>query len=228
MPSQGSPLLEISGVSKHYGRGAAPGPVVLRDVRLTVRAGEALAIVGPSGSGKTTLLNIIGGLDRPSAGRVVFAGQDLSAMSDGELARFRSEQVGLVFQLHHLLPQLTVLENVLVPALATRRRIEPALRDRALALLGRVGLEQRAQARPAELSVGQRQRVAVVRALINSPRLLLADEPTGALDRATAGELADLLLELHRAGLTLIVVTHSRELAGRTPRVLELRDGALV
>ena len=229
-------FLELIGVGKNYGQASeaasAPGSLaILRDVNLTVRRGEALAIVGPSGSGKTTLLNLLGSLDRPDAGRVRLGGQDLSALDEEGLARVRNRSIGFVFQLHHLLPHLTVLENVLVPTLALAgdggetRRSAPGRADR---LLERVGLGDRLGHRPGQLSGGERQRVSVVRALINQPQLLLADEPTGALDQRSARELGRLLRELNQEeGVTLIVVTHSQELAREMGRVCELREGRL-
>lgn len=226
--ADGPPLLELQDVTKTY-----PGPAgalpVLSNLRLVLERGESLAIVGPSGCGKTTLLNIIGTLDRPTAGRVCLEGRDLTALDERALAEVRNRQIGFVFQMHHLLPQCTVLENVLVPTLACRNEV---LRDgapeRARRLLERVGLGGRLDHRPGQLSGGERQRVAVVRALINEPQLLLADEPTGALDRAAAETLADLLVDLNRElHLTLIVVTHALELARRMGRVMELRDGRL-
>ena len=225
------PLLKLTGVSKSYAATAGEDALpVLRNVSLDVARGESLAIIGPSGSGKSTLLNIIGTLDRATGGEVVLDGQDLGALDELALATVRNRQVGFIFQSHHLLPQCTVLENVLVPTLANGDR---ALRDEAPAraerLLKRVGLEPRIHHRPGQLSGGERQRVAVVRALINQPKLLLADEPTGALDRAAADNLAQLLLELNREeNVTLIVVTHALDLARRMGRVVELRDGALV
>lgn len=224
------PLLKLSGVTKRYpGQAAAQEPPVLAGIDLELARGESLAIVGPSGCGKTTLLNLIGTLDRPDAGQVRLEGQDLTTLDSGQLAEVRNRQIGFVFQMHHLLPQCTVLENVLVPTLAT---VNEALRDgapdRARRLLERVGLTARLHYRPGRLSGGERQRAAVVRALINEPQLLLADEPTGALDRAASENLAQLLAELNREmGVTLIVVTHSLELARRLHRVLELRDGTL-
>ncbi len=224
-------ILKLSRVTQHYDSGASSGPVsVLKGVSLEVARGQSLAIIGPSGSGKSTLLNIIGTLDRATTGEVTLAGQDLNKLSDTQLAIVRNRQVGFVFQAHHLLPQCTVLENVLVPTLAsadkTSRQSAPARAER---LLKRVGLESRITHRPGELSGGERQRVAVVRALINEPQLLLADEPTGALDRAAADQLATLLLELNREeGVTLIVATHALDLAHKMGRVLELKDGALV
>ncbi len=226
------PLLQLHAVAKEYptASGDAGEPLrILRAVDLQVATGESLAIVGPSGCGKSTLLNIIGTLDRPTGGQVLLGGRDLATLDDLALAGVRNREIGFIFQLHHLLPQCSVLENVLVPTLASSeaamRREAPA---RARALLQRVGLGARADHRPAQLSGGERQRAAVVRALINRPRLLLADEPTGALDRASAENLAALLLELNREEQTsLIVVTHDPALARRMGRLAELRDGVL-
>jgi lipoprotein-releasing system ATP-binding protein len=225
-------LLELKGITKSYAATPeSPTTEVLRGVHLTVNAGEALAIVGPSGSGKSTLLNIIGTLDRPTGGTVSLDGRDLSTLDEGALAAVRSSEIGFVFQLHHLLPpQCTVLENVLVPTLAggPSQRRETA-EARAQRLLSRVGLEHRLGHRPGQLSGGERQRVAVVRALINEPKLLLADEPTGALDQASSENMARLLVELNtEEKVTLIVITHSRELAAQMGRVVELREGCLV
>ena len=224
-------LLRLTGVSKHY---PAPGGgrlAVLDEVSLELNAGESLAIVGPSGSGKSTLLQIIGTLDRPTNGRVELSGQDLSQLDELQLAAVRNRQIGFVFQSHFLLPQCTVWENVLVPTLAEQGRTTHSIEStstRAERLLKRVGLAERLHHFPGQLSGGERQRVAVVRALINQPQLLLADEPTGALDHASATNLSQLLVELNREeGVTLIVVTHSRELAQRMGRVLELKDGKL-
>lgn len=226
-----APLLTVHGVMKQYQETADSAATdVLKGVDLTVEEGATVGIMGPSGSGKSTLLNIIGTLDRPTSGTVILAGKDLSTLSEYELAQVRSREVGLIFQLHHLLPQCSVLENVLVPTLAggPEKRAEPA-EKRAKRLLARVGLAERLGHRPAQLSGGERQRVAVVRALINEPRLLLADEPTGALDRRSADNLADLLVELNREeGVALIVSTHAPTLAERMGRVLELCDGRLV
>ena len=214
-------LVEFTHVAKSY------GPVdVLTDINFQLAAGAAVAIVGPSGSGKSTLLNLLGALDRPTRGTVRLADRDLSQLSEDELAGIRSRQVGFIFQLHHLLPQCTVLENVLVPTLTLPPN--PDSRERAIELLKRVGLQQRLAHRPGQLSGGECQRVAVARALINKPQLLLADEPTGSLDHANATSLGKLLLELNRQeGIALVVVTHSLELARQLPRVMELRDGKL-
>jgi ABC-type lipoprotein export system ATPase subunit len=221
-------ILRLVDVRKTYDApdGLEP-PEVLRGVSLDVRGGESVAIVGPSGSGKSTLLNIAGSLDRPSSGTVAVAGADLANMDDDRASLFRSREIGFVFQLHHLLPQCTVLENVLLPTLAAGGRQDGAA-ERAEELLRRVGLAGRAHYRPSLLSGGERQRAAVVRALINEPKLLLADEPTGSLDRATADDMGDLLVRLNEErGVTLIVVTHSDELARRMARRYTLRDGLL-
>lgn len=222
--------MKLASVTKRYDAPGKPeGLTVLRDVSLEVAPGESLALVGPSGSGKSTLLHIMGTLDRPTSGSVTLGGKDLGALDEQQLVAVRNRQVGFVFQAHYLLPQCTVLENVLVPTLAVSAA---ATRDRAgeraERLLKRVGLGERLSHQPGELSGGERQRVAVVRALINQPQLLLADEPTGSLDHASAQELGHLLLELNREeGVTLIIVTHARELARRMARVLELREVGL-
>ena len=224
-------IVGLKDLSKSF-QPADNGPLVdvLRRISLDVTRGESLAIIGPSGSGKSTLLQIIGTLDRPTSGQVFLDGRDLSALDEKEVAAVRNQEIGFVFQFHYLLPQCTVLENVLVPTLASA---DPKLREgvdqRARTLLDRVGLSQRLHHRPGQLSGGERQRVAVVRALINNPKLLLADEPTGALDHKSAQELARLLVELNRERqVTLIVVTHAVDLARQMGRVLELRDGILI
>ena len=222
-------LVQLENVSKRYETPAgAEGPWILKDLCLEVAAGESLAVVGPSGCGKSTLLNIIGGLDRPTGGSARLDGRELTDLGEAELAEVRNRQLGFVFQLHHLLAQCTALENVLLPALPAAGADEQAV-ARARELLQRVGLGERLSYRPAELSGGERQRVAVVRALINAPKLLLADEPTGSLDRESAEKLARLLAELNAHDqVTLIVVTHSAELARHMGRKLELRGGALL
>ncbi len=223
-------LLQLSSVTKRYDSLEGAGPVrVLEEVKAEIGNGESVAIIGPSGSGKSTLLHIIGTLDHPTSGAVVLDGQDLSRLDDVQLAGVRNRQIGFIFQAHHLLPQCTVLENVLVPTLAgPDKSIRDGAEARARRLLERVGLSARLSHRPGQLSGGERQRVAVVRALINQPKLLLADEPTGALDRASAQNLGQLLVELNQEeAVTLIVVTHALELARRMKRVLELRDGKL-
>jgi len=222
------PMLSLAEITKHYDSGGGKVEVLAR-VNLTLAAGESLAIVGPSGCGKSTLLNIIGTLDRPSGGRIELDGRDLTGLDEVAMAGVRNRELGFVFQSHHLLPQCTVLENVLVPTLPLA---DVALRDsapgRARQLLEKVGLGGRLGHRPGQLSGGERQRVAVVRALINRPKLLLADEPTGALDRSSAANLGELLVRLNaEEGVSLIVVTHALELAKQMKRVFELRDGAL-
>ena len=224
------PILELVEVAKRYDAGAPGGLEVLKGASLRVAAGESLAIVGPSGSGKSTLLALMGALDRPTSGQVLFEGRDLATLGDAELARLRNRRVGFVFQLHHLLPQCTVLENVLVPTLAGMdRSLRREGRSRAQRLLARVGLGERLSHRPGQLSGGERQRVAVARALVNRPAVLLADEPTGSLDRRTADLLMRLLADLNaEEGVTLVVVTHAEKFAARMQRILELADGMLV
>lgn len=220
-------ILQLEQVSKRYGGPDGGQPVtVLSEIDLTLEARDSLAIVGPSGSGKSTLLNIIGTLDQPSAGRVVLDGEEVSRLGERELAEVRNRKIGFIFQLHHLLPQCTIRENVLIPTLAAKA--DDGAEERASRLLERVGLKDRATHRPGQLSGGERQRAAVVRALINQPKLLLADEPTGSLDHSSADNLGQLLVDLNREeGVTLVVVTHSQELARRMGRVLELREGKL-
>jgi lipoprotein-releasing system ATP-binding protein len=218
--------LAVAGLTKEFVSDAGR-LTILNGVDLRMRRGEALAVTGPSGSGKSTLLHILGMLDRPTGGTVRLLDEDPFSRSDAQLAGFRNAKIGFVFQDHHLLPQCDVLENVLIPALAGSGA-GSAETERAMQLLERVGLKSRVTHRPAQLSGGERQRVAVCRALINQPVLLLADEPTGNLDRANAEAVGDLLLELNRVHQTLLVcVTHSAELAARFPRRAELVDGHL-
>lgn len=223
-------LIEISQLTKTYrATDGGDSVAVLHDLDLQVAPGETAAILGPSGCGKSTLLNIIGALDRADSGTIRIAGQELGKLDEAGLARFRNETVGFVFQLHHLLPQCTMLENVLVPTLAQPKGDADARQARAEKLLAAVGLSHRLHHRPGQLSGGERQRAAVARALINEPKLLLADEPTGALDRENSAKLADLLLEMNRThGLPVVMVTHAVDLARRMQRVLELVDGKLV
>jgi len=219
-------ILELAGVTKSYASPEGVETPVLRGIDLTLAAGESMAIAGPSGCGKSTLLNIIGTLDRPTAGKVTLAGRDVLSLAEKQLAELRSGTIGFVFQFHHLLPQCSILENVLVPTLVAKPAEDPE--GRARKLLERVGLGSRLTHRPGQLSGGECQRAAVVRALINRPKLLLADEPTGSLDRESAASLAQLLGELNREeGVALVFVTHSADLAARAGRVLELRDGRL-
>ena len=218
-------LLKLENISKSYSKDR----VILDQLGLEINAGERVAIVGPSGSGKTTLLNLIGTLDRPDSGNMVFDGKDLSAMNDQQLAQFRNCKIGFVFQMHHLLPQLSLMENVLLPTLT-----DPALQgketeERAKRLIERVGLSGVVGQKPSELSGGECQRTAVVRALINRPALLLADEPTGALDQKSSGNLTDLLIELNKEeGVALVVVTHSMEVAKKMNRIYRLENGRLI
>ncbi len=218
--------LRVEHLDKDYPTPSSPLSV-LRDVNLEIQRGEAVAVMGPSGSGKSTLLHILGTLDRPTRGSIHLGDQDPFALSEPKLADFRNRSIGFVFQDHHLLPQCSVLENVLIPTLAGRDD-HAKTKEWALKLLERVGLSDRLNHRPAELSGGERQRVAVARALIHHPPLLLADEPTGNLDRVKADEIGRLLLDLHREEQTiLVVVTHSRRLADLLPRVLIMDDGRL-
>lgn len=226
--SSSSPILHLARVGKHYPGAGADDLSVLTGLNLELQAGEPVAIIGPSGSGKTTLLNLLGTLDQPDSGRVLLDGEDVTRFNEKELAAVRNRKIGFIFQSHYLLPQCTVWENVLVPTLAGGGPVED-VEKRAARLLERVGLGGRLHHRPGQLSGGERQRVAVVRSLINAPKLLLADEPTGALDRKNAESLVDLLLELNREeNVTLVVVTHAADLAHKIGRVFELRDGRLV
>ena len=228
------PSLQLRDIQKTFEQGSGVNVEVLRGVDLDLDPGDSLAVLGPSGSGKSTLLHIVGTLERPTSGTMTLVGGEEGdvepfSLDDDNLARFRNRTVGFIFQEHHLLPQYSVLENVLVPTFAFGDSVfaDPGAGvDRAHQLLDRVGLGHRLDHRPAELSGGERQRVAVARALIHSPSLLLCDEPTGSLDQATADSVADLLVELHEAEQTiLVVVTHSLELAKRFGRRVELRDG---
>ena len=224
--------LVVDNVTKEFATRDRPLSV-LRGCSLELAAGQNAAILGPSGSGKSTLLYIVGTLDRPTGGRVALDGVDPFSLSEPELATFRNRRLGFVFQDHHLLPQCSVLENVLIPTLADPATPasdddKNAAAERARGLLRRVGLGERMDHRPAEISGGERQRVAIARALIHKPALLLADEPTGNLDRTTAAQIGDLLLAIQRDERTmLLVVTHSLELAARFERRLELDDGKL-
>ncbi|MFN6201506.1 MAG: ABC transporter ATP-binding protein [Acidobacteriota bacterium] len=219
-------MLELSHVRKEYvtGRGVLP---ILEDINLTLDRGDAMAIMGPSGSGKSTLLYLLGGLEPPTAGTITLDGENPYTLSEKELASFRNRHIGFVFQDHHLLPQCTVLENVLLPTIvAPVAGIDYEARARSL--LARVGLAERIDHRPAELSGGEKQRVALARALVTEPRLLLCDEPTGNLDQESAGVVATLLLELHQQLRTiLVVVTHSDELAARFPSRYRMQNRAL-
>lgn len=199
---------------------------VLKGLSFSIEEGERVAIVGSSGAGKSTLLHLLGALDLPSSGEIYFRGDALSTKSSDELARFRNQNLGFIFQFHHLLRELTALENVMMPALIARLTQQEA-KARAEVLLERVGLSHRLDHRPAELSGGEQQRVSLARALINRPPLLLADEPTGNLDGETSAEIHKLLEEVNREGTALIIVTHSQMLADSMPRQLEMVDGRL-
>lgn len=220
------PDLVVEKVTKEFSTQEASLPI-LREVSLSLSSGQNLAILGPSGCGKSTLLHLIGGLDRPTSGKVLLEGEELSSMNDTKLARFRNERIGFIFQDHHLLPQLSVLENTLIPALAfgTPSKEQEA---RAKALIERVGLSHRLSHRPGELSGGERQRVGVARALLLRPKLLLADEPTGNLDRTNGEAVGTLLLQMQQEENTmLVVVTHSPQLAERMQRRMQILDGYL-
>ena len=223
-------LVEVNNLTKtHQSPGGGVPVDILKGLDFELEAGGTAAILGPSGAGKSTLLNILAALDYADSGTVRVAGLDPATLRGKELVEFRRRTVGMIFQMHHLLPQCTVLENVLAPSLADRKQARVNAEILARELLDWLGLAHRLDHRPAELYGGERQRVAVARALSGAPRLLLADEPTGALDRASALQLSGLLLELNRARkVALLVVTHSRELAGKMEQVWELQDGKLV
>lgn len=222
-----SHLVVVENVGKSFTHEGRHIPV-LKDINLTIDQGEMLSIVGPSGVGKSTLLHIIGTLDLPSEGRIVFEGQDVTGYSSAKVADFRNRSLGFVFQFHHLLPEFTAIENVMMPGLI-RGESRPALEKRASTLLADVGLSDRVTHRPGELSGGEQQRVALARALIMEPKLVLADEPTGNLDTNTGRAMHDLLFRLNQQrGTTFLVVTHSLELAERMPRVIRMRDGTII
>ena len=219
------PVLELRAVSKTYG--TEPPVHALRDVSLTVSAGELVAIVGPSGSGKTTLLHVIGTLERPSDGAVAIAGLDVADLADRELAHLRARSIGFVFQQFFLAEHSTALENV-ADGLLYAGADASERRERAAEALARVGLADRAQFRPSRLSGGERQRVAIARALVGRPAIVLADEPTGNLDSAAGASIVALLEELHAQGATIVVITHDRELAEHLPRQVQMLDGRIV
>ncbi len=222
--------LELKNISKKYDIPSGQGQTtVLRNVSLQVTQGESVAVVGPSGSGKSTLLNIIGALDKPTSGVVIFAGQNLADLDDSDLSRIRNQEIGFVFQLHHLLPQCTVFENVLIPTIPLgMKKEDDDVQERANNLLERLGLGKHKDHFPAQLSGGEMQRVAVVRALINRPTLVLADEPTGSLDRESSENLGQLLVKVNKEEkTTLITVTHSIEIARLMDKMYRLQDGML-
>lgn len=215
-------MIDIKDIKKSFG-----SLQVLRGVNLHIDKGKVISIVGPSGAGKTTLLQLIGALDRPTSGSILFNGRELASMSDKQLAAFRNREIGFVFQFHQLLPEFTALENIIIPALIAGRSRSEAEKE-AMELLGIMGLQERAGHKPSELSGGENQRVAVARALINKPALILADEPSGSLDSKNKEELHKLFFELRaRYGQTFLIVTHDEELARTTDRTIRMVDGVV-
>lgn len=221
-------MLEARNLTKVYKTGNVNLPV-LHGVSLRIEPGVFLAITGPSGAGKSTLLHLLAGLDRPTSGEVLWESQPLSRMNEVSRATFRNRTVGIVFQFYHLVPELTALENVMLPALMSNHQARVALHERAHACLEQVGLKARARHKPSQLSGGELQRAAIARALINEPRILFCDEPTGNLDSKTGAEVADLLVRVHQQrGMSLVLVTHELELAARADQQITLRDGRIV
>jgi putative ABC transport system ATP-binding protein len=223
-PADAPPLIRLSGVSRVFARDGVP-VTALRGIDLEIERGELTAVTGPSGSGKSTLLHILGLLDWDYEGAYRLAGRLVSGLSPDELSVLRNRSIGFVFQQFHLLPQLSILENAALPALYSRSLPAPECERRARDRLEQVGLGHRLDHRPNELSAGQRQRAAIARALVNEPELILADEPTGALDSKNVREILGLLTELHRAGSTLVIITHDAEVAAVAARTIHVRDG---
>ncbi len=223
-------ILKLEQISKSYSNaGGTKNRLILDKIDFQINEGDRTAISGPSGSGKTTLLNLIGALDRVDSGKIIFEGKEISSFKEKELAGFRNTKIGFVFQLHHLLPQLSLIENILLPTLTDQKLQGAETRARAIRLISRLGLSAVAHQKPSELSGGECQRTAVARALINQPRLLLADEPTGALDAKSAFNLVDLLVELNmEERLTLIVVTHSQDIAKKMNTNYSLENGKII
>jgi lipoprotein-releasing system ATP-binding protein len=225
-PASGEATLRLEGIRKSYGTGTAHETEVLHGVDLSLARGEFAALIGPSGSGKSTLLNVLGLLERPSSGTYTLAGTPVQGLDDDGLTRMRRETLGFVFQFHHLLPAFTALENVTLPALARDGQVSPALRERGRALLAGVGLAAAMDRKPQALSGGMQQRVAIARALVLQPALVLADEPTGNLDTASADEVFVMLRRMHaEVGTSFLIVTHDPRLAARCDRVIEIVDG---
>lgn len=221
-------MFEVKAITKSYLSGSGEKRIILDELNLTVQEGESVAIVGPSGSGKTTLLNMLGALDQPDSGDVQLDGESVFSKNEKELAEFRNRSIGFVFQMHHLLPQLNLLENVLMPVVAQQSKVDQKTQERAESLVDKLGIGQLKMQKPGQLSGGECQRTAVARALINQPKILLADEPTGALDQHSSDQLADLLLQLNKEeNVSLIVVTHSMALASKMDKVYQLEDGKL-
>ncbi len=221
-------MLEIKSLTKSFQSGSGEKRVILDGLNLTVKEGESVAIVGPSGSGKTTLLNMLGALDQPDSGDVLLDGESVFTKNEKELAAFRNRSIGFVFQLHHLLPQLNLMENVLLPVIAQQKQVDESAKKRAEELTYKLGIEALLLQKPGQLSGGECQRTAVARALINQPKILLADEPTGALDQHASDQLTDLLLQLNKEHKTsLIVVTHSMNLASKMDKIYHLNEGKL-
>ncbi len=224
-------IIDLNKVSKHYEiDGLANKREVLNEVSLQIKTGDSIAIVGPSGSGKSTLLNIIGTLDRPTSGSVFYDKKDLLSFDDNQLAKIRNNKIGFVFQMHHLLPQLSLLENVLVPVIPQKDKSKrKRAQEKAIELIELVGLTDKITQRPGQMSVGECQRTAVVRALINEPEILLADEPTGSLDQETAEQMGELLQHINSSqNIATVVVTHSVKLANKMSRIYNITNGKLV
>lgn len=224
-------IIDLNKVSKHYEiAGSDNNRVVLSEVSLQIKTGDSIAIVGPSGSGKSTLLNIIGTLDRPTSGSVSFNEKDILSFDDNQLANIRNNKIGFVFQMHHLLPQLNLLENVLVPVIPQKEKSKrKGAKDKAMELIEFVGLADKITQLPGQMSVGECQRTAVVRALINEPEILLADEPTGSLDQESAEQLGELLQNINsKQNIATVVVTHSQKLANKMSRIYRIENGQLV
>jgi lipoprotein-releasing system ATP-binding protein len=224
-----TPLISATNITKTFPMGDGQGGklCVLRGINLRIAAGEIIAVVGASGAGKSTLLHILGTLDRPTSGSVSYGDVNVFSLNDDDLARFRARSIGFVFQFHHLLPEFTAMENVAMPALIAGEKL-PRVRDRAMGLLRDVGVEAHADQRPSQLSGGEQQRVAVARALMNTPRIVLADEPSGNLDSANAEHLHGLIWDLsRRMGQTFVVVTHNESLARKADRIVRIVDGVI-